>query len=43
METHPNLPRYSKNKKWTDVTVNEMKRFVALYVLTRIFKKPEPS
>ena len=43
METHENLPRYSRNTQWKDVTVNEMKRFLAIYFLTGIIKKPELS
>ena len=43
METHPNLPRNSKNKNWADATVNKIERFFALYVLTGIVKKPELS
>ena len=43
METHTNLPRYSRYKKWTDASVNEIERFLALYVLAGIVKKPQLS
>ena len=38
---HNILPRYSRVRCWKEVTVEEMKQFLALYLLTGIIKKPE--
>ena len=40
-EAHPMLPRYSRARQWKDVSVDEMKKFLALYFLTGIVRKPE--
>ena len=35
-----NLPPHSRFQKWKDVSVTEMKQFIALYLLTGIIRKP---
>ena len=35
------LPHYSCARFWKEVIVNEMKQFLALYLLTGIIRKPE--
>ena len=40
---HSMLPRYSRARLWKDVTVEEMQKFLALHLLTRIIRKPEIS
>ena len=37
---HDILPRYSSARYWKKVTVDEMKQYLALYLLTGIIKKP---
>ena len=37
------LPRYSRARLWKDVTVEEMRKFLALNLLTGIIRKPEIS
>ena len=37
------LSRYSRVRNWKDVTIDEMRQFIALQVLTGIVKKPEIS
>ena len=37
------LSRYSRARNWKDVTIDEMRQFIALQVLTGIVKKPEIS
>ena len=41
MSANPDLPEYSRHRKWVDVTIPEMKKFIALYLLTGIIQKPE--
>ena len=41
LQTNPNLPPHSRFQKWKDVSVTEMKQFIALYFLTGIIRKPE--
>ena len=43
LAAHAILPRYSRAKHWRNVTIDEMKQFIALYLLTGIVKKPEIS
>ena len=38
---HDILPHYSRARCWKEVTVDEMKQFLMLYLLTRIIRKPE--
>ena len=38
---HPELPPYSRFRKWVDVSIPEMKTFLSLYLLTGIVVKPE--
>ena len=40
---HSMLPRYSRARLWKDVTVKEMRKFLALHLLTGIIRKPEIS
>lgn len=40
-EAHPMLPRHSRARYWNDVTIEEMKKFLALHFLTGIVQKPE--
>lgn len=42
-EAHTILPRHSRARQWKDVTVSEMKQFIALYLLTGVVRKPEIS
>ena len=37
------LPSYSKVRLWKDLTVEEMRKFLALHLLTGIIRKPEIS
>ena len=41
LQANPNLPPHSRFQKWKDVSVTEMKQFIALYLLTGIIRKPE--
>ena len=41
LSANPDLPEYSRHRKWVDVTIPEMKKFIALYLLTGIIQKPE--
>ena len=41
LQANPNLPPHSRFQKWKDVSVTEMKQFIALYLLTEIIRKPE--
>ena len=41
LSVNPDLPQYSRHRKWVDVTIPEMKKFIALYLLTGIIQKPE--
>ena len=38
---HNILPRYSRARWWKEVTVDKMRQFLALYLLTGIIRKPE--
>ena len=40
LSANPDLPEYSRHRKWVDVTIPEMKKFIGLYLLTGI-QKPE--
>ena len=40
-EAHPMLPHYSRARQWKYVSVDEMKKFLALYFPTGIVRKPE--
>ena len=42
-EIHQILPRYSRAANWKPVTNEEMREFLALYLLTGIVRKPELS
>ena len=35
------LPEYSRHRKWVDVTIPEIEKFIALYLLTGISQKPK--
>ena len=41
LSANPDLPEYSRHRKWVDITTPEMKKFIALYLLTGIIQKPE--
>lgn len=40
IQSHPNLPRYSNVRSWTETNVAEMKQFWGLTLLMVIIKKP---
>ena len=40
---HLMLPHYSRARLWNDVTVEEMRKFLAFHLLTGIIRKPEIS
>ena len=40
IEQNPNLGPHSLAKRWVDVTVEDMKLFIALTLLTGVIKKP---
>lgn len=42
-EATPNLSHHCRASQWYDVTLSEMKKFLALYFLTGVVKKPEIS
>ena len=41
LSANPDLPEYSRHRKWVDATIPEMKKFIGLYFLTGIIQKPE--
>ena len=41
LSANHDLTEYSRHRKWVDVTIPEMKKFIALYLLTGIIQKPE--
>ena len=41
LQANPNLLPHSPFQKWKDVSVTEIKQFIALYLLTGIKRKPE--
>ena len=41
LSANSDLPEYSRHRKWIDVTIPEMKKFIALYLLTGIILKAE--
>ena len=41
LQANPSLPPHSRFQKWKDVSVTEMKQFIALYLLTGIIRKLE--
>ena len=41
LQAIPNLPSHSRFQKQKDITITEMKQFIALYLLTGIIRKPE--
>ena len=41
LQANPNLPPHSRFQKWKDVSVTEMKQFIARYLLTGIIRKLE--
>ena len=38
---HNTFPQYSRARCWKEVTVDKMKQFMALYLLTGIIRRPE--
>ena len=41
LQANPDLSPHSRFRKWKDVSVVEMKQFIALYLLSGIIRKPE--
>ena len=41
LPANSDLPEYSRHRKWIDVTIPEMKKFIVLYLLTGIILKAE--